>query len=65
MKNFDEKIKRGGLEKLPKIVDHRLRQHSKEAGTTMVDTVATLGVDLRARVKRLGAKEKRGGRIAR
>ena len=31
---------------------------SKEEGVTLADSVGTLGVDLRTRVKRLGAKEK-------
>ena len=31
---------------------------AKEEGVTMADSVETLGVDLRTRVKRLGAKEK-------
>ena len=31
---------------------------SKEDGVTMADSVETLGVDLRTRVKNLGAKEK-------
>ena len=34
-------------------------QFSKEEGVTLTDSVETLGVDLRTRVKRLGAKEKR------
>ena len=35
-----------------------LRQSRKEEGVTMADSVDTLGVDLRSRVKSLGAKEK-------
>ena len=36
-----------------------LRQCSKEVGVTMTDSVETMGVDLRTRVKRrLGAKER-------
>ena len=35
-----------------------LSQFSKEQGVTLADSVETLGVDLRTRVKRLGAKEK-------
>ena len=35
-----------------------LRQCSKDGGVTMADSVETLGVDLRTRVKSLGAKEK-------
>ena len=37
---------------------NELGQFSKEEGVTLADSVETLGVDLRARVKRLGAKEK-------
>ena len=33
------------------------RQHSNDDGVTMVDSVETLGVDLRTRVEKLGAKE--------
>ena len=33
-------------------------QISREEGVTLADSVETLGVDLRTRVKRLGAKEK-------
>ena len=39
-------------------LEKELRQFSKEEGVTMADSVGTLGVDLRTRVKRLGAKEK-------
>ena len=39
-------------------LEDELRQCSKEDGVTMADSVETLGVDLRTRVKRLGAKEK-------
>ena len=35
-----------------------LRQFSKEAGVTLADSEETLGVDLRTRATRLGAKEK-------
>ena len=35
-----------------------MRQFSKEEGVALADSVETLGVDLRTRVKRLGAKEK-------
>ena len=38
-------------------LEDELRQCSKE-GVTMADSVETLGVDLRTKVKRLGAKEK-------
>ena len=39
-------------------LDNELRQFSKEEGVTVADSVDTLGVDLRTRVKKLGAKEK-------
>ena len=39
-------------------VENELCQFSGEEGVTMTDSVDTLGVDLRTRVKRLGAKEK-------
>ena len=45
-------------------LEDELRQCSKEGGVILADGVETLGVDLRTRVKRLGAKEKRGGRCA-
>ena len=35
----------------------KVRQCSKEEGVTLADSVETLGVDLRTRVKRLGANE--------
>ena len=38
--------------------EDKLRESSEEEGGTMADGVETLGVDLRTRVKRLGAKEK-------
>ena len=34
-----------------------LRQFSREEGVTMADSVDTLGVDLRTRILKLGAKE--------
>ena len=37
--------------------ENELSQLSKEDGVTLADSVETLGVDLRTRVKRLGAKE--------
>ena len=37
---------------------NELSQFSKEEGVTLADSVETLGVDLRTRVKKLGAKEK-------
>ena len=36
-------------------LEDELRQYSKEEGVTMVDSVETLGIDLRTRVKKLGA----------
>ena len=39
-------------------LEDELRQCSREEGVTMADSVETLGLDLRTRVKRLGAKEK-------
>ena len=38
-------------------LEDELRQCSKEGGVTMADSVETLGVDLRTRVKNSGAKE--------
>ena len=38
-------------------LEDELRQCSKEEGVTMAESVETLGVDLRTRVKKLGAKE--------
>ena len=37
---------------------NELSQFSKEEGVTLAESVETLGVDLRTRVERLGAKEK-------
>ena len=39
-------------------LEDELRQFSGEEGVTMADSVDSLGVDLRTRVKILGAKEK-------
>ena len=39
-------------------LEDELRQCSKEEGVTMADSVETLGVDLRARVKRLRGQAK-------
>ena len=39
-------------------LEDELRQCGEEEGLTMADSVETLGVDLRTKVKRLGAKEK-------
>ena len=67
MKKLKEEVEKKGLklsvpEKSKMIVscgflEDELRQCSKE-GVTMADSVETLGVDLRTRVKNLGAKEK-------
>ena len=40
------------------VLENELHQVSREEGVTLADSVETLGVDLRTRVKRLGAKEK-------
>ena len=39
-------------------LENELSQFSQEKGVTFADSVETLGVDLRTRVKKLGAKEK-------
>ena len=39
-------------------LENELCQFSREEGVTLADSVATLGVDLRAKVNSLGAKEK-------
>ena len=39
-------------------LESELRQFSREEGVTMADSVDTLGVELRTRVKKVGAKEK-------
>ena len=39
-------------------LENELSQFSKEGGVTLAGVVETLGLDLRTRVKRLGAKEK-------
>ena len=39
-------------------LESELRQFSREDGVTMADSVDTLGVDMRTRIKNLGAKEK-------
>ena len=38
-------------------LENDLSQLSKEGGLTLADSVETLGVDLRTRVKKLGARE--------
>ena len=37
-------------------LENELRQFSKEEGVTLADSVETLGVDLRTRVKKAGSK---------
>ena len=39
-------------------LENELRQFSREEGVTMADSVDSLSIDLRTRVKKLGAKEK-------
>ena len=39
-------------------MENELRQFSEEEGVPLADSVETLGVDFRTRVRRLGAKEK-------
>ena len=39
-------------------LENELRQFSREEAVTLAESVETLGVDLRTRMKRLGAKEK-------
>ena len=46
-------------------LENELSQFSREEGVTLADSVETLGVDLRRKVKSLGVKKKRGGRNAR
>ena len=40
------------------LLEDELRQCSKEEGVTLADSVETLGLDYRTRVKKLGVKEK-------
>ena len=62
-------VNENGIEGWSKMIDscgflvEELRQCSKE-GVTMADSVKTLRVDLRTRVKSLGVKEKREERSA-
>ena len=39
-------------------LENELSQFSREEGVTLADSLETLGVDLRTRVRRLGGKEK-------
>ena len=43
-----------------RLLEDELLQSSKEEGVAMANSVETLGVDLRTRVKRLGVKGKAG-----
>ena len=45
-------------------MEDELRQYSKEEGVTLADSVENLGVDLRMRMKRLGAKKRDGIRAS-
>ena len=62
-KGLNMSVTENGREGKSKIIascgflEDELRQCSKEEGLTMADSVETLGVDLRTRVKRLGANE--------
>ena len=73
MKKLKEEVRRKGLtlsvtgngkEGKSKVIasygflENELRRFSGEEGVTLADSVETLGVDLRTRGKRLGAKEK-------
>ena len=40
------------------LLENELSQFSKEEGVTLADSMETLGVDLRTRVRRLGVKER-------
>ena len=71
-KGFKLSVTENGKEGKSKMIvscgflEKELSQFRKEEGVTLADSVETLGVDLRTRVKSLGAKEKkRGGRNAR
>ena len=63
-KSLQLSVTENGKERKSKMIascgflENELRQLSKEEGVTMANSVETLGVDLRTRVKRLGAKEK-------
>ena len=63
-KGLDLSVTEDGKEGKSKIIascgflEDELRQFSREEGVTMADSVDSLGVDLRTRVKILGAKEK-------
>ena len=63
-KGFKLSVTENGKEGKSKMIascgflEDELRRCSKEEGVTMADSVETLGVDLRTRVKILGAKEK-------
>ena len=63
-KGFNLSVTENGKEGKSKMIascgflEDELRQCSKEEGVTLADCVEILGVDLRTRVKKLGAKEK-------
>ena len=46
-------------------LETELRQFSRKEGVTLADSVETLGIDLRTRAKRLGAKEQARRKSAR
>ena len=53
-----ENVKEGKSKMTPScgFMEDELRQCSKEEGVTLADSVETLGVDLKTRVKKSGAK---------
>ena len=63
-KGLKQSVNENGKEGKSKMIvscgflENGLRQRSKDEEATMADSVETLGVDLRTRVKNLGAKEK-------
>ena len=63
-KGFKLSVTENGREGKSKMIascgflENELRQFSGEEGVALADSVETLGVDLRTRVKWLGAKEK-------
>ena len=70
MKGLKLSVTESGKEGTTKMIascgflENELRQFCREEGVTLADSVETLGVDFRTRVKRLGTKKKRGGRNA-
>ena len=63
-KGFKLSVTENGKEGKSKMIascgflENELSQFSKEEGVALPDSVETLGVDLRTRIKRLGAREK-------